>query len=226
MRPLTTYAVAAVVTLFASTVAARATTVTCESMNNREQVCRVPGGPVALVRQLSNRNCIKGQSWGFNSHNNTIWVRNGCRAEFRAGHAGAHRPPRPAQGMTVTCESINNREQVCRVPGGPVGLVRQLSSRNCIKGESWGFNRHNNTIWVRNGCRAEFRASHVGARATTVTCESMNNREQVCRVPGRPVGLVRQLSSRNCINGESWGFNNHNNTIWVRNGCRAEFRVG
>ena len=61
--------------------------------------------------------------------------------------------------VTVTCESINHRERVCSVPRGPVTLVRQLSSRNCIKGESWGFNRRNNTIWVRNGCRAEFRVA-------------------------------------------------------------------
>ena len=226
MRSLATCAAVAAVTLFAGTVGARTTTVTCESLNNREQVCRVPSGPVTLHRQLSNRSCIKGQSWGFNSHNNTIWVRNGCRAEFRAGHGGAHRPP---QGMTVTCESINNREQVCGVPHGPVTLIRQLSNRSCIKGQSWGFNSRNNTIWVRNGCRAEFRAGHGSAhrppQPITVTCESINNREQVCRVPRGPVRLVRQLSNSHCTQGQSWGFNSHNNTIWVRNGCRAEFRV-
>jgi hypothetical protein len=83
MRMFTMCAVGAVVTLFAGIVGARSTTFTCESLNNREQVCHVPGGPVTLVRQLSDRNCIQGQSWGFNSRNNTIWVRNGCRAEFR-----------------------------------------------------------------------------------------------------------------------------------------------
>lgn len=155
-RPPMLCAVAAVVALFAGAVDARPTTVTCESINNRERVCSVPRGPVTLVRQLSNRHCIRGETWGFNSRNNTIWVRNGCRAEFRAGQNTRPRRPPP---VTVTCESINHRERVCSVPRGPVTLVRQLSSRNCIKGESWGFNRRNNTIWVRNGCRAEFRVA-------------------------------------------------------------------
>ena len=51
VRPLTTCAVAAMATLFAGTVAAQAITVTCESINYRDQVCPVPGGPVALVRR-------------------------------------------------------------------------------------------------------------------------------------------------------------------------------
>src|SRR5207237_7812164 len=53
MRPITACAVAAVATLVTGTVAAQAMTVTCESINYREQQCSVPGGPVALVRQLS-----------------------------------------------------------------------------------------------------------------------------------------------------------------------------
>jgi hypothetical protein len=85
MRNLTTCAAAALAALFAGTVAAQAMNVTCESMNYRNQECRVPGGPVALVRQLSSPpgDCIEGQTWGFNHRSNTIWVSNGCRAEFR-----------------------------------------------------------------------------------------------------------------------------------------------
>ena len=61
--------------------------------------------------------------------------------------------------MTVTCESLNYRDQECPVPDGPVALVRQLSTPpgDCIEGQTWGFN--NNAIWVRNGCRAEFRVA-------------------------------------------------------------------
>ena len=86
MRPITACAVAAVATLFTGTVAAQAMTVTCESINYRDQECPVPDGPVALVRQLSTPpgDCIEGQTWGFN--NNAIWVRNGCRAEFRVAY--------------------------------------------------------------------------------------------------------------------------------------------
>ena len=83
MRTLTTYAVVVLATLFAGTAAAQAATLTCESVNFRNQECPVPGGPVALVRQLSRDDCIEGQTWGLNRDNNAIWVSRGCRAEFR-----------------------------------------------------------------------------------------------------------------------------------------------
>ena len=88
MRLLTTCAAAAAATLFAGTVAAQAITVTCESIEYRNQVCPVPRGPVALVRQLSTPpgDCIKGRTWGFDGRNNTIWVSKGCRAEFHVGY--------------------------------------------------------------------------------------------------------------------------------------------
>lgn len=168
MRTLTTCAVAALAALFAGTVAAQAATVTCESMNYRHEECPVPGGPVALVRQLSTPpgDCIEGQTWGFNGNNNTIWVRKGCRAEFRVGYVGAYERPFRERGVTVTCESMNYRHQECRVPGGPIAFVRQLSSPpgDCIEGQTWGFNGHD-TIWVRNGCRAEFRVGYGGGYA-------------------------------------------------------------
>ena len=89
MRPITAAcAVAAVATLFTGTVAAQAMTVTCESINYRDQQCPVPGGPVALVRQLSTPpgDCIEGRTWGFDRNSNRIWVANGCRAEFRIAY--------------------------------------------------------------------------------------------------------------------------------------------
>jgi hypothetical protein len=88
MRPITACAVAAVATLFTGTVAAQAMTVTCESINYRDQQCPVPGGPVALVRQLSTPpgDCIEGRTWGFDRNSNRIWVANGCRAEFRIAY--------------------------------------------------------------------------------------------------------------------------------------------
>ena len=88
MRPITACAVAAVATLFTGTVAAQAMTVTCESINYRDQQCSVPGGPVALVRQLSTPpgDCIEGRTWGFDRNSKRIWVANGCRAEFRVAY--------------------------------------------------------------------------------------------------------------------------------------------
>jgi Protein of unknown function (DUF3011) len=63
-----------------------------------------------------------------------------------------------AQAITVTCESINYGDQVCPVQGGPVALVRQVSTTpgDCIEGRTWGFDGNNNAIWFSSGCRAEF----------------------------------------------------------------------
>ena len=158
VKPLTMCAVAVVATLFSGNGAAQSMTVICESINYRNQVCSVPGGPVSLVRQFSTPpgDCIQGRTWGFDRRNNTVWVNNGCRAEFRVSFASA--PWRPGPGMTVICESNNYRDQVCPVPGGRVSIVRQLSRPpgDCIEGQTWGFDRRSNTIWVRSGCRAEF----------------------------------------------------------------------
>ncbi|MEO8675872.1 MAG: DUF3011 domain-containing protein [Casimicrobiaceae bacterium] len=160
-RDLAACAAAAVAALLAGGVAAQAEIITCESQNYRNEECRVARGPVALVRQLSTPpgNCIEGQTWGFNSNNSTIWVAGGCRAEFRVGYGGANPRPIPATGMTVICESQNYRNAECQVEGGPVVLARQLSAPpgDCVEGRTWGFDASRSTIWVTNGCRAEFR---------------------------------------------------------------------
>jgi TusA-related sulfurtransferase len=160
-RILAACTVAAATALSAGAAMAQATVVTCESIDYRSRECPVPGGPVTLTRQLSSSpgDCIPGRTWGFNAYNNTIWVANGCRAEFSVG-AVHSRPHERAPGVTLTCESVDYRNQECPVPGGPVFLRRQLSSPpgDCIEGRTWGFNGYSNTIWVTNGCRAEFRA--------------------------------------------------------------------
>ena len=141
-------------------------TLICESQNYRNAECAVPGGPVYIVQQLSTPpgDCIEGRTWGFNAYNNTIWVNSGCRAEFRVGYGGGYAQPLPPQGMTVICESQNYRNAECAVSGGPVALIRQLSTPpgDCIEGRTWGFNAWNNMIWVTNGCRGEFRAGYAG----------------------------------------------------------------
>ena len=237
---LTTCAVAALAVLVADTAAGQGTIVTCESQNYRNTECAVDGGPVALARQLSTPpgDCIEGQTWGFNGYNNTIWVTNGCRAEFRVGYGSAYPRPQPAPAMTVVCESQNYRNAECAVASGPVALIRQLSTPpgNCIEGQTWGFNGYNNTIWVTGGCRAEFRTGYGGGyarppstpEATVVVCESQGYRNAECPVASGPVALIRQLSEPpgDCIEGRTWGFNRSNNTVWVTSGCRAEFRAG
>ena len=62
-----------------------------------------------------------------------------------------------AQRQTLTCESQNNRRQVCSVNNldlGSVRVERNLSRTPCNKDQNWGAQR--GQIWVSGGCRAEF----------------------------------------------------------------------
>jgi Protein of unknown function (DUF3011) len=58
----------------------------------------------------------------------------------------------------------------------------------------------------------------------TITCSSSNNRRNTCDFPSRNVTLSRQISGARCIQGQSWGWDNH--AIWVDRGCGAEFTIG
>lgn len=92
-RTLTRSALAAGALLFAGTAIAQGTVVTCESKNNQGAECKVSGGPVVLVRQLSRTPCVEGDTWGFIRETNSIYVARGCRAEFRVGYG-----PEPSPG--------------------------------------------------------------------------------------------------------------------------------
>jgi hypothetical protein len=55
--------------------------VRCESRDNRRRICRVGDHDrVEMRRQLSDRPCRRGSSWG--TSRDYVWVDNGCRAEF------------------------------------------------------------------------------------------------------------------------------------------------
>ncbi|MFS2044979.1 DUF3011 domain-containing protein, partial [Stenotrophomonas geniculata] len=64
-------------------------------------------------------------------------------------------------------------------------------------------------------------APSAHAQSGVVRCESQNNRERVCNTGWRNAQLVRQLSGSDCDEGRTWG--SRNGSIWVTNGCRAEF---
>jgi Protein of unknown function (DUF3011) len=59
-----------------------------------------------------------------------------------------------------------------------------------------------------------------------VRCLSDDEQRHLCDLPFRRINDVRveqQISGSPCIQGRSWGFDEH--TLWVDRGCRAEFRV-
>ncbi|MFZ5637192.1 MAG: DUF3011 domain-containing protein [Pseudomonadota bacterium] len=128
----------------------------CESRDGRTERCGSGGGRAEFVRQLSNSPCIRGQTWGSDSRG--VWVSGGCRALFRTGYGYGNGGYYGNGGNDlVRCESRDNRSRSCPMNVGRRGeirLLRQLSDKPCIEGDTWGQTR--NGVWVTRGCRAEF----------------------------------------------------------------------
>ena len=134
--------------------------VRCESEDGRPSYCRVDTrGGVRLERQLSRAPCRYNVSWGYDRQG--VWVRNGCRAEFRVlgwdGGAGGR------SGRIVRCESNRGKSAYCGADTrGGVSLERRLSEAPCLYGRNWGYDRGG--IWVSQGCRGDFRLGDLGRR--------------------------------------------------------------
>ncbi len=189
--------------------------VTCESKDNRYRECRTGfRGDAALVQNLSGTRCVEGQNWG--SRDGMVWVDRGCRGRFAENAAGG----------TVTCESVKNAYRECRTGfRGRAVVQRQLSSTRCNENQNWG--QRQGAIWVRGGCRAEFRDSGLGwgtgGDGYSITCSSDDNRRRTCAYDSRqrrPI-LLQQLSNASCREGYSWGY--AGSQVWVDRGCRGRF---
>lgn len=188
-------------------------------------------GRVYLVKQLSSAPCVEGRSWGYDR--SKIWVDDGCRADFEV-----YRPDDWSDRNTdrFTLESVDGRRTTRKIDTrGGVKLVKQLSSEDCVRGKTWGYNR--NQVWVDKGCRAVFevdrssggrgsdiRDGYEDDRWLYIQLESNDGRRQTRWVDtGRAVSLFRKLSGRPCSFGKTWGFTQ--NSIWVDDGCRALFKI-
>lgn len=56
-------------------------------------------------------------------------------------------------------------------------------------------------------------------------CESRDYRQKYCETDTRGgAHIVNQLSDTACIEGRTWGVDQHG--LWVRGGCRGEFELG
>lgn len=122
--------------------------VKCESNDGRRKSCgKDLYGNADLVRQLSDKSCTEGSSWGLRG--GSIWVDKGCRGVFRVGESGGR--------YSTTCGSENGRRQSCpwdSKRGKPV-LLEKLSQSACTEGRSWGYDKKQG-LWVDEGCRARF----------------------------------------------------------------------
>ena len=155
------------------------------------------------------------------------------REDGRYVHGGPHRGE-----VIVSCGSSRGAPNYCRADLTRLRFLdlQQQSRADCIRGETFGFDRHG--VWVRGGCRAHFwfvpgRGGYGrddGPRGydprdgwgRTLVCASQDGRRNWCPVPpGARVELLRQVSRAACIRGRSWDVDRGG--IWVDEGCRAEF---
>lgn len=211
--------------------------VICSSNDNRYRECAVPfRGTAVITQQISESACVEGRSWG--NKPGAVWVRNGCRARFGIVRTGQNNPG-PGNNRMIVCTSNQDRYRECATGiRGRVELVNRLNnSKACVEGRSWG--QREGTVWVRNGCRAQFHSvGRPGPRDDyanppndwrrdnnySVTCSSTDNRRQLCNWDTRygTPRLVQRISSSNCTEGRDWGYNNRGQ-LWVDGGCRARF---
>jgi hypothetical protein len=199
--------------------------VVCESLQGNRQNCAADASNgVILSRQLSKANCVQDQSWGIDPELQLIWVDRGCRGEFLLDPRTEREVAPPQLDSIVVCESEDGRRKNCKADtSAGVQIVRPLGDKACAFGREWGYDA--NGIWVTKGCRAEFVVRGNKPMLQTVTCESQNNTRTQCPAETRfGVAFIKQTSERECILGQSWGFDETG--IWVTDGCRGQFALG
>jgi len=155
----------------------RPAAILCESKNNTRNHCRTDTRwGVTLVRQISENECIRGRSWGFDSEG--IWVTNGCRGEFTLGENVVETPLASNTPIVVT-RPVIVREQPVIVREQPV--VVQQSAPQVV-------------------------AVPATERMPTIMCESIDGRRNHCAVAStNGVRLLRQTSDSNCVFNSTWG---------------------
>ncbi len=128
----------------------------------------------------------------------------------------------------VRCESSQNDFWSCYVGSrfDRIEVLEQISTAPCTQDVSYGYDR--GSIWVDQGCRAEFRMTKFSAAETPrkVTCESRSFGRTDCIV-GEFVGvdLFAELSRTACTKDANWGYEPDTGYLWVNLGCRAVFSI-
>ena len=187
---------AVAVALALAAFAAGANTIVCESNSHQTQHCRADtSGGVRLSTQYSGAGCYQGSTWGYDDRG--VWVSNGCRAEFELGDYRRSR------------SSNRDSAAAAALAIGIIGAAVIASQKDKDR---------------RDYDRDDY--DHYSSRPDDVVqCESQGNRTTDCPAyvgRGR-VEIERQMSQAPCRFGSSWGYDRR--SIWVADGCRAEFAV-
>jgi len=212
--------------LLLSATAAQASTVTCESTNNEYRSCPADtSGGVRLSQQLSTKGCWENDTWGFDR--NKIWVDRGCRAQFQVG---AHSTSAAGKGDALAAAAVIGIAAAAIIASNQHddhhhnknyknnynnGYDNRYDGRYDSRYDD-GYRNSDNSRYGYNG--------YGGDPRRTFSCESRNDRRNYCSIPGRGhVEIYKQRSSKPCRHGHSWGV--EGNSVWVADGCRAEFAV-
>jgi hypothetical protein len=170
--------------------------VRCDS-NGPRRVCRADTrGGIALRYQYSSQGCWQGDTWGYTD--STVWVSNGCKADFTLGAV----PGPPAQAKSSGGDVLAGV-----LIGALAGAaISSAINNNDRRDDNWDGD------YDYDGYRRRIR------------CESGDMGLNQCRIRDvRYAEVARQYSGSPCIYGRSWGY--ERNYIWVDRGCRADFWV-
>ncbi|MBP9590730.1 MAG: DUF3011 domain-containing protein [Steroidobacteraceae bacterium] len=197
---------------------AQASTVVCESRGGATQACSVnTSGGVRLTRQLSSQGCWQNDTWGYDA--NRIWVTNGCRAEFEVGS------PKESsnKGDAVAVAAIIGLAAAAAIASNNDDHHHNNNNKNNRYDDDYYDRRYDDYERSNNYGRYGYNG-YGGDPRRTFTCESNHGRREYCSIPKRGhVEVYRQLSSKSCSHGRSWGV--QGNEVWVDEGCRAMFAV-
>ena len=199
---------------------AQASTVTCESRDGSLQSCPVKtSGGVRLARQLSSQGCWQNDTWGYDSQR--IWVTHGCRAEFDVGSAA-----RSANtGNAIAAAAVVGLAAAAVIANNQNDHHGHHNRRDDDRYSSHDYYDRRYDQYDRTNDYGRYGYNGYGGDPRrTFICESRNDRRNFCSIPKRGhVEVYRQLSSRSCSHGRSWGV--QGGEVWVDDGCRAEFAV-
>jgi hypothetical protein len=208
---------------------AQASTVTCESKNNAYQSCPVDASSgVRLSRQLSSQGCWQNDTWGYDR--NRIWVDRGCRAEFQVGTQNSVNTANAVAAAAVVGlaaaaiiasnkndDHHNNKHKNNYSDNYDDNYNNRYDTNYYDRYyDSYDDRYYSNTRYGYNG--------YGGDPRRIFSCESRNDRRNYCDIPKRGhVEVYKQRSASPCTYGRSWGVDG--NSVWVKDGCRAEFAV-
>lgn len=203
--------------------AATPATVRCESSSRETVHCKADTrGGVTLKRQLSRAGCWYDETWGFDSR--SIWVSNGCRADFSLGQHGSgsssQSKPGAASGQGLSGGDVAAGAAAALVVGA-IAAAAIASNRNRDDDDD-----RNHYDCRRRDQRGRCLDGGVDPwnRDQLVRCESPGYKERYCRVnTRRGVELYRQISKTRCRYRSNWGYDRKG--IWVDKGCAADFVI-